>query len=68
MCYTESTYRNSDISNNSGLIKSTLFLLAYLSMLRVIFWDTLMNVVRVEVRDARDVRDVRPSTVCLAQI
>ena len=33
--------------------------LAHLSLLRLSFWDTAMSVVRV---DIRDVRDVRPST------
>ena len=42
------------------LFSSTDFLfLAHLSLLRMSFWDTVMSVVRV---DIRDVRDVCPST------
>ena len=37
-------------------------ILAHLNMLRVSFWNTLMFVVRV------DVRDVRPSTFCLCTL
>ena len=39
--------------------EATLPFVAHLSLLRVSFWDTAMSVVRV---DVRDVRDICPST------